>query len=300
MSQKHLIADLSSFSPEPIKLAYIDQPASDGAAAKGTILLIHGFPQTSYQFRHALPLLSARGYRCIVPDYRGAGNSSKDVTDFRKSTMAADMVALLDYLGLKESVHVVGHDIGGMIAAPLAARWPERVQSVLWGECPLPGTQKYFRDRTESPVHFFHLIFHEVPDLPEALVAGKERTYVEHFLQKLTYNIGAFSEADLDHYGKAYAQPGAMRCAAGVYRAFKTDAEENEEWVSKHGKSKVPTMILSGDRSRLRIGANEMASEVTDRDVVDIGEVEDSGHYCAEENPQGFVKVVVDFLERRK
>lgn len=285
MAQKRLLADLSYMSTEPLKLAFIEQAAAPNMTLNGTILLIHGYPQTSYQFRHALPLLSAKGYRCIVPDYRGAGDSSKDHIDFRKLTMAADMIALLDHLGLKEPVHVVGHDIGGMIAAAMAARWPERVQSVVWGECPLPGTQKYFRDKVDSPVHFFHWIFHAVPDVPEALVAGKERMYVSHFLQKLTYNIGAFSESDLDYYGNAYAQPGALRCAFGVYSAFDKDAEENVERVNRHGKSHVPTMILNGDRSRLRIDAKAMAAEVTDESIIWVNEVKDAGHYIAEENP---------------
>lgn len=134
MAHQHLIADLSHLSSEPLKLAYVDHSPPSDVTEKGALLLIHGFPQTSHQFRHAVPCLAAQGFRCIVPDYRGAGASSKPADDFRKSTMAADMVALLDYLSLEEPVHVVGHDIGGMIAYALAARWPARVKSVIWGK----------------------------------------------------------------------------------------------------------------------------------------------------------------------
>lgn len=297
MAQKHLMADLSSLRSEALKLAYLDCPTSSDTEERGTLLLIHGFPQTSHQFRHAVPLLTHQGYRCIVPDYRGAGASSKPESDFRKSAMAADMIALLDYLGLEEPVHVIGHDIGGMIAYAMAARWPERVESVVWGECPLPGTNTYQREQTEHAVHQFHFIFHAVPDLPETLIAGKERLYISHFLHKITYNLAAFGEADVDFYAAAYAQPGAMRCALGVYRAFEEDAKENRDSVEKHGKCRVPTLVLSGARSRHRVEAEEMALEVTEKEFVEVDEVEEAAHYLAEENPQGFARAVLGFLD---
>lgn len=137
-----------------VRIAYIDEPPSVHKVNNQIIVLLHGFPQTSFQFRDVLPLLATEGYRCIAPDYRGAGGSSKDLSpgDFRKSTMAGDIVALLDALHITEPVHVVGHDIGGMIAFALASRWPERVRSLSWGECPLPGTQSFERDTTDPEV----------------------------------------------------------------------------------------------------------------------------------------------------
>jgi pimeloyl-ACP methyl ester carboxylesterase len=301
MTSKHLAVDVQGLNGEPVRLAYLDHPSTSAKApSESVILLLHGFPQTSYQFRHVLPLLAAAGYRCIAPDYRGAGESSKQHHDFRKTTMAVDMIALLDKLNIKEPVHVIGHDIGGMVAFALASRHPERVKSVCWGECPLPGTSAYYRDKTDNAVQQFHFIFHCVSDLPEALVAGRERVYVSHFLNKITYNLDAFSEADVDHYAAAYAQPGAMRCAFGVYRAFEKDAEENRDWIEAKGKGKckVPSMVLSGEMSRHREAALEMMLEVTERDnVFESGLVEGAAHYLAEESPEGFVRAVLPYLD---
>lgn len=212
--------------------------------------------------------------------------------------MAADMIALLDHLRIKESVHVVGHDIGGKIAYALASRFPDRVRSVIWGENILPGTSIYQASRGENAVKYFHFIFHCVADLPEALVAGKERVYVSHFLEKITHNLGAFTEADVDFYANAYAQPGAMRCAFGVYRAFEEDAKENLEWLAENRKCRVPTMVLSGEKSPVSKGAEQMASEVTDEDCLEVGTVEGAGHYIAEENPEGFADAVLEFVEK--
>lgn len=297
MTSVYRTAEIEGLDAEPVHIAYKDHPStSPTSQTRAIIVLLHGFPQTSHQFRHILPVLAQEGYRCIAPDYRGAGHSSTHHQDFRKTTMAADIVALLDKLSITDPVHLIGHDLGGMIAFALASRYPSRVKSVCWGECPLPGTATYYRDRTENAVQQFHFIFHCVADLPEALVAGRERIYVSHFLNKITHNVNAFSEADVDFYANAYARPGAMRCGFGVYRAFERDAEENKEWVKMHGKCRVPTMVLSGEVSRHREEAREMVLEVTEQEAVSEGVVEGAAHYLAEESPDGFLQAVLPFL----
>jgi pimeloyl-ACP methyl ester carboxylesterase len=284
----------------PVDIAY--RETLPKGPAKGVILLIHGFPQTSYQFRHVLPLLSdPGGYRCIAPDYRGAGFSSKpnEDADFRKSSLAEDLVKLLDVLAITSPIHAVGHDVGGMIAYAMASRWPERMASATWGECPMPGTQPYHRDTTE-PARIkqqFHWIFHCAPDgLGEALVAGRERIYLAHFFLKIGSDMTAFSSADLDEYERAYSQPGAMRCAMAAYRALEEDREENMDWLEKHGKSRVRTMCLSGALSRLSEEAGEMALELVEPASLTVRTVPDANHYIAEENPEGFVDCLLGFI----
>jgi len=205
-----------------ICMAYRELRPPTASQTKGIVILIHGFPQTSYQFHHILPLFAARGYSCIAPDYRGAGNSYKSPGGFDKVTMADDIALLLERLGNTKPIHLVGHDIGGMIVFTLAHRHPELVKSVCWGECPLPGTRTYDRDRREPErqVQQFHFIFHCVPDLAEKLIEGRERMYVTHFLKKIVSNGEEFTEAYIDHYVTAYSRPEAMRCALGVYAAF--------------------------------------------------------------------------------
>lgn len=111
---------------------------------KDTILLIHGYPELSYQFRHVIPLFVKRGHKVIAPDYRGAGHSSKPCEGYNKVTLATDLYELLTkHLGVKENVLVVDHDVGGMVAHAYAVRFPEGTKSVAWGECPLPGTKEY-------------------------------------------------------------------------------------------------------------------------------------------------------------
>lgn len=287
-----------TFSDEVIRINYIDCPPPPSTTLRGTILLIHGFPQTSYQFRHVVTPLANAGYRIIAPDYRGAGQSSRPASGYTKTVMGSDLIALVSHLGITSRIHIVGHDIGGMIAHAYASRQPSCVASIIWGECPLPGTSACAADRTTHQVAQFHFIFHCVPDLPEALVAGREGIYLKHFFDKLLYNSAAITDADFRHYVLAYSQPGAMRAAFQVYSAFEKDAEENGEWVKREGKCKVPCMVFSGDMSRHKEAAESMASEVYEN--IEVAVVEASGHYLAEENPDGFVKQVLDFVGKHR
>lgn len=124
-----------------VNLAFLDcaNDTDQDVEFKGTFLLIHGYPETCYQWRAVIPKLTQRGYRVLAPDYRGAGESSKPNHGFTKASMAADLTMLLDHTGIDEPVHVVGHNTGAIIGFTLASRWPERVASLSMSECLLPG-----------------------------------------------------------------------------------------------------------------------------------------------------------------
>jgi pimeloyl-ACP methyl ester carboxylesterase len=152
--------------------------------------------------------------------------------------------------------------------------------------------------RTINAVQQFHFIFHCVPDLAVALVTGRERIYLSHFFRKIAYNAAAITDEDLDHYVRAYEQPGALRCAFETYRAFEEDARELREWISANGKPCVPAMSLSGARSRHRDSAERMFAEVHRDGTFDVAVVPDAGHYIAEENPGGFVEETLRFIKK--
>lgn len=280
-----------------VRISYIDCEPLSTSLPKGVILLIHGFPQTSYQFRHVIRPLADKGFRVIAPDYRGAGQSSHPSHDFRKSTMARDLFILVhDNLGIKSEIHLVGHDIGGMIAHAYVSLYPQHVASVIWGECPLPGTSCYLANK-RMPEQF-HFMFHCAPDdLAPSLVAGREKMYLNHFFSKLSFNANAISVSDCEYYTLQYSQPGALRCAFEVYRAFEEDATENLESLRLNGKCMRPVLILSGSESRHASEAKDMVTEVYGGDI-QVAVVEDSGHYIAEENPTGFVQAVLAFVSK--
>lgn len=276
-----------------LRLHYVECKPAHYTEDTEVILLIHGFPQTSYQYRNVMQPLADAGYRVIAPDYRGAGESSRPAMSYDKVSMAKDLYCLLrHYLRIERKVHVVGHDIGAMIAYAFVTDYPDYTKSITWGECPLPGSTFY--DRCKNGVDKFHFTFHCVPDgLPEALVYGRERIYLKQFFTRQCIRTDGISQEDFDHYVDQYSMPDAMRASFEVYRAFEEDKRRNTAHRDAKGRSKIPNLVLSGELSDHRVEARAMAEEFFD----DVQEavVSGSAHYVAEENPQSFVDVLCTF-----
>ena len=307
-------ASVANSSPYRFRLHYVDvapyagHQTKETSEAKGTLLLIHGFPQTWWQWHHVIQPFSDAGYRVIAPDYRGAGNSQAPPSNagfaggkgggYTKLVLADDLHTLVhDILGIHSPVHVIGHDIGAMIAHAYASFFPNDSASLVWGDCPLPGSTFFSDFKNDQAV--WHFTFHNVEDdLPERLVQGHERTYIRHFFDRLSINPWGIPPGgeNEDVYVNAYSRPGAFRAAFDTYRTFEEDARENRELVQKQGKSKVPALGVAGDGSFNNMRAEEQLKEFYEK--VDVVTLKDSGHWIAEEAPEEFVGKVLAWIDR--
>jgi pimeloyl-ACP methyl ester carboxylesterase len=137
----HAIADI-----EPsLRLHFAS--AGDGPR---TIVLLHGFPQIWWEWHRAIPDLVAAGFRVVVPDYRGAGHSSRPLGGYDKLTMAGDIHRLLrDHLKISGPLAMVGHDIGLMVAYAYAQAYRDQVSHLVVMDAPLPGTAVFDRLRAD-------------------------------------------------------------------------------------------------------------------------------------------------------
>ncbi|KAF7188129.1 Soluble epoxide hydrolase [Pseudocercospora fuligena] len=282
-------AIVANASPYTFRLHYVDAaPSTNSAPAKRTILLIHGFPQTSLQWRRVIPHLTSAGCRVIVPDYRGAGNSQAPPSNagtaggvgggYTKRVMADDLHTLLhSVLKIQGKVHIVGHDIGAMIA----------------------HAEFYYKVVTEQPQNVWHFTFHNVQDdLPERLVTGHERTYIRHFFDRLMVNPWAIAPGgeEEDAYVLASSRPGAMRAAFDAYRAFEVDGQENLALLKERGKGQVPVSTLAEDGSFNRQQNREQIAEFHKYVEADI--VSNSGHYIPDENPDELAEKIVAWASK--
>ena len=101
------------------------------------VVLLHGWPETWYEWRHVMPAL-AKNYTVIAPDLRGLGDSSKPLTGYDGKTVAEDIHQLINKLGFK-TIFLVGHDIGGQIAYSYAAAHPTEVKRLVVSDLTFPG-----------------------------------------------------------------------------------------------------------------------------------------------------------------
>jgi hypothetical protein len=144
------------------------------------VVLLHGWPETWYAWHHVMPAL-AKNYTVVAPDLRGLGDSSKPLTGYDGKTLAEDIHQLVTQLGFK-TIFLVGHDIGTQVAYSYAAAHPTEVKRLAVMELTIPG----FAPAGRMPLWW--VIFHQTPDVPEALVQGKEMMYLSWFFHNLAYN----------------------------------------------------------------------------------------------------------------
>src|SRR5260221_3838437 len=133
------------------------------------VVLLHGWPQTWYEWRKIIPPLAER-YTVIAPDMRGLGDSSKPVTGYDKRTIAHDIYQLIGKLGF-EKIFLVGHDWGGPVAYAYARAHPDDVRKLAILDVTIPGESWEKFPQIRRGGFIWHLAFHSVRDLPEALVA---------------------------------------------------------------------------------------------------------------------------------
>jgi len=260
---------------------------------KRAVVFLHGFPQTWWEWRRVIPDLVEAGFRVVAPDYRGAGHSWRPHGGYDKRTMAGDIHALLrQHLRIDDSVVLVGHDIGLMIAYTYAQAYRDDVSHLVVMDAPLPGTAVF--DRLRADPRVWHFAFHGVRDVPEMLVADRERQYLQAFFNIRIFDPGAISESDLDIYTSAYAAPGAMRAGFELYRAFDRDADDNRVALKRNGKLTIPVLAVGGATSTSGPLVEEMMHEVAE-DVAGL-RIAGAAHWIAEENPAAFTAGLLKFL----
>ena len=259
------------------------------------VVLLHGWPSTWYEWRQVMPLLAGR-HRVIAPDLRGLGDSSRPPGGYDKKTVAADLWQLLaGTLGLARW-HLVGHDWGGPVAFALAAAHPEAIRTLTIVDVTLPGIGP---DISQGGKRWHHA-FHMTPDLPEALVQGRERAYLGWFYEAFSWQRGVFAAADVDEYLRTYSQPEALRAGFAFYRNIPNDAADNRALLASGLRLKMPVLAVGGGRAEARGRGSEPEASLREiADDVTGAVVADCGHFVPEERPAELAALLLRHFENR-
>jgi pimeloyl-ACP methyl ester carboxylesterase len=256
------------------------------------VVLLHGWPETWYAWHKVMPAL-AQNYTVIAPDLRGLGDSSKPPTGYDGKTVAEDIHQLVTQLGFN-TIFLVGHDIGTWVAYSYAAEHPTEVEKLAVMELTIPG----FAPPGRPPIWW--AIFHQTPDVPEALVEGKEMMYLSWFLRGLAFNPAAITQEDINEYVSHYSAPGGMRAGFEHYRAFPQDAIQNQNYSKT--KLTMPVLALGGSYIPVLGGNITMPSIIYGMqqlaENVQGIKVPNSGHFIPEEQPQFLINQLSNFFGR--
>src|SRR3954454_15891344 len=215
------------------------------------VLLLHGFPDSSYLWRHQIDAMTRADFRCIAPDLRGRGESERPgtVEAYAIRHSVADAVAILDGLSI-EKAHVVGHDFGALLAWLLATAHPERVDKLVVMSVGHPSTfaKRTMRQREAS---WYQLLF-QFEGLSEELLQRDDWRLFRDWLR---------DDGDTDRYVEELSQPGALTAGLNWYRANLHPKRELEQrpplppirddtlgmWSSKDHYLTEDRMVASGD-----------------------------------------------------
>jgi pimeloyl-ACP methyl ester carboxylesterase len=253
------------------------------------MVLLHGWPQTWYEWRHVMAGLAAKG-RPIAVDLPGFGDSDIPHRADEAAAVPDDLLGLLDVLEL-DTVDMIGHDLGALVAFAFARLYPDRVRTLTLADAPLPLLGVEHPGWAPMQQALWHQNFHNVPDIPETLIAGRERLYLSWFFANHSVDPTAISPADAAEYVRCYAAPGRLRASF----AFSRSRERLTQRLRHEAPAglAMPTLIVGGQGSmaNLMAGAHGLGGNVA-HDVVPS-----SGHYVAEENPSWFTTRLIAFLD---
>jgi pimeloyl-ACP methyl ester carboxylesterase len=184
----------------------------------------------------------AKKYRVIAPDLRGYGETDKPATGYDKRNMARDLRELMRALEIPK-IALVGHDRGARVATRFAKDHPEALDRlVVMDNVPTRIVARDFNPIMARAYWFF--IFNQIPDLPEALITGREDLWLGHLFADWSYNPHTISGEAFDTYVRAYRRPGAVRGALADYRANAEDVAQDK--VDAEKKIACPTLSLWG------------------------------------------------------
>lgn len=261
------------------------------AGSGPAVLLLHGWPETWWEWRHLIGPL-ARHFHVVATDLRGFGDSAKPPPEagYDVATVCADLAGLLDALDLP-SAYVCGHDLGGLVGYALARLHPARVARLVLADAPLPLYDLEVPAWAAIEKQLWHQRFHRVPYLPEALIAGREHLYLSwHFAQSLR-NIAAIRVEDVDEYVRCYSMAGGLGGGFAFSRAVETSARQVRA-AAAGGPLEMPLLFLGGAGSLgdvFKPYLGQIARQA--RTVV----VPDCGHWIPEENPQFVLEELLAF-----
>jgi pimeloyl-ACP methyl ester carboxylesterase len=259
------------------------------------VFLLHGVPKTMSYWRRVVPLLTPY-YTVVAVDNRGFGGSQRPAVGYDTATMAADIAELATYLGF-ERFRVAGEDWGAAIAYAVTAFHRRRVQQLVFQETLLPGVAAPERDPSlalDDGRTGWHFGFFSVPNLPELLLAGRERAFWTYFARRQMWDPSALTDGDIDEMVHSVEQPGGTRAILEMYRARQLDAEQNRP----HYANPISCPVLA-------VGAEAYLGDEVSKQLAHVASdvrsavIAESGHNIALENPTALAEAYLDFFASR-
>jgi pimeloyl-ACP methyl ester carboxylesterase len=257
------------------------------------VLLLHGFPQFWYAWRHQIPAL-AKKFRVVAPDLRGYGDTDKPkgVRHYKTSILADDIAALVAAFGEKKA-RIAGHDWGGAVAWVTAANHADVVEKLAILNCPHPGQmRKHLLTNPRQLKKSWYMFFFQAPWLPERAILKNNASVVKPMFRGLAKNKAAFSDEDLEQFRQAMQKPGALTAALNYYRAA-----FRYPWAGPKHKIAAPTLVIWGENDAALGKELTFGQDSFVKGSYRIEYIPDCSHWVNEEQPQQVSELLTEFFQ---
>lgn len=273
---------------EGVRLHYVGGGNPQGEV----ILLLAGFPQSWYAWHKVMALLADR-YYIIAPDLPGQGDSDKPNCGYDTEALAGKVWGLMQKLKI-ERYYLAAHDVGAWVAWPYSHLYSTQVIKLALLDAGIPGVTlpEVLPATPDKAWKTWHFAFHLLPDLPEALIRGREDVYLEWFLRRKTASPMVFSDADIAEYVRLLKQDGALRAGLAPYREVTVSAAQNRA-LTAQGKMALPLLAISADQGSIPDMAAPLSQFAEDVTGITIG---NSGHFIPDEQPEALSEALATFF----
>jgi len=256
------------------------------------LVLLHGWPQHWFEWRKVLPELS-RHRRCVLPDLRGLGWSEAPPADYRKETLADDVLAVLDALQI-ERADLIAHDWGGWIGFLIALRAPARLRRYLALNIVPPWPPGRPREALRLWRLWYQVIL-ATPLVGETLL--RRSPAVGRVLRGDNIHRDAFADEDIEAFAAVLREPRRARASSLIYRDFLLrEAPAILRGRYENVPLTVPTHLLHGVHDWALGDGLSQAAAARGRGLLTVEPVPDSGHFIAEERPDLVIARARSFL----
>jgi pimeloyl-ACP methyl ester carboxylesterase len=262
-----------------------------GDAGDPLLVLLHGFPEFWWAWRHQITPLAQAGYHVVVPDMRGYNTSDapQEVAAYELDTLAADVIGIADAFGA-ERFDLVSHDWGAVISWWVAATYPDRLKHVVLMDGPHPDVWgKQAMKHPTQALKSTYVAFFQLPWVPEATLGSFDFAGLRGMIEGSAHK-GTFEPGALDRYAEAWAHPGSLTAMLNYYRALRQRLHGE-----KPARLAPPTLILwAGDDLFLERNVAEAGLALCDDGKLEF--VEGASHWLHIEMPEKINARVIEWL----
>ncbi len=262
------------------------------------VVLLHGFPQFWYCWRHQIGFLAALDYTVVAPDLRGYNDSDKPRSGYDVPTLLEDIVGLIKGLGQEKAI-IVGHDWGGALAWIFAMRYPHMAQRLIVLNAPHPWALRRELRTLKQLRKSWYVFAFQIPWLPEALLSYHHAAMIGRSIYNSAVQKSAFPPYVLTQYQVAMSKPGAMTAGLNYYRATARRGGYGYKGTGAGSQTTIdtPTLLIWGEQDvALDIDLTKGLEQWVHN--IEIRRIPDSGHWVQEEKPDAVNALIAQFLQK--